>query len=157
MFAIKGDKGKSYCAAHRSFRMWGKKKKKESALKCCHGRAHFEVVLGNPSWSLYASGKIQPRCERKNCDARATVTRPCHEGALHEWEWMEPKYISINEPMLICFESNKETWVSTDASKDGPGAMLFQMNRRDALGFLWHLLQDWWLGLKKTCLALHKV
>lgn len=55
---------------------------------------------------------------------------------------MEPKYISINETMLICFESNKETWVSTDAFEDGPGAMLFQENRRDSLDSLWHLLQD---------------
>lgn len=112
-------------------------------------------MLGNPSWSVYAPGKIQPRCDSKNCDAWATVTRPCHEGALHEWEWTEPKYISITELKLICFESNRETGVSADASKDGPGAMLFQENRRDALGFLWHLLQDWWLSQNKSCLTLY--
>lgn len=102
------------------------------------------TVLRNPSWSPYAPGKTQPQCDSKHCDDKATVTRPCHEGALPEWERVEPKHILICEPVLLCFDSDTGTWVSADASKDGPGAMLFQEKRRDALGFLQHLLQDWW-------------
>lgn len=143
---------KSYCAAYRRLRIWKGKKKKEIALKCCHRSVYFEVVLRNPFWSAYAPGKIPPRCDSKHCDAQAPVTRPCHEGALHEWEWMEPKYISINETVLMCFDSNKETWVSTDASKDGLGAALFQENRWDILDFLWHVLQEWWLRLNENML-----
>lgn len=63
-----------------------KKKKKEIALKCCHRSVYFEFVLRNPFWSAYSPGTIPPRCDSKHCDAQDPVTRPCHEGALHEWE-----------------------------------------------------------------------
>lgn len=48
---------------------------------------------------------------------------------------MEPKYILICEPVLLCFDSDRGTWVSADASKDGPGAMLFQRTEEMHLAF----------------------
>lgn len=48
-------KGKGDCAAQKRARIWNKQGR---VLKKCHGKAHCEVVLGNPAMNVYGTGKI---------------------------------------------------------------------------------------------------
>lgn len=55
----------------------------------------------------------------------------------HEKEWKELKRTVTAEPVLTYFDPTKPTKISTDASKDGLGAVLLQMNEEK-----WHMHRD---------------
>jgi len=121
-------------------------------------RKRFEMLSWErPLWSCARKPILECLCSWEKSAQMRQQKLWCSYHSYKTLPWGSTTWVGVNG-IKVHFNQwthadtlwIRETWGSTGASKDGPGATLFQQNRRGALGFLWHLLQDWWLSLNKS-------